>query len=169
MQLLDTSYDFFYFMWNSCFAPEIFNFLNFLIISSAPTVVTSWWVLAQVYVHLLHTVMDSILKKYFTRFPWLSHKARPFLIYQTTKNNQNPIVSLVFTVLKVCTELLENSKHHLEKNWQMPLYCQAFINYIFLYTRFSVRETVLGTSPCTWSCHVSISITFAFAVEIILN
>ena len=43
-------------------------------------------------------------------------QSQTFLIYQTTKNNQNPIISLgFFTVLKVCTEVLENSKHPLKK------------------------------------------------------
>ena len=39
------------------------------------------------------------------------------LIYQVTKNNKNPItISLgLFKVLKVCTEIIENSKHHLKK------------------------------------------------------
>ena len=93
---------------------QFFKFSNNFISSNSCDVMMS--IITQVYVHLLHTVMGSILKKYFTRSPWLSHKARPFLIYQTTKNNQNPIISLgFFTVLKVCTEVLESSQHHLKK------------------------------------------------------
>ena len=66
---------------------------------------------------IIDVVMKNISKKRFAQIGGLGPKSRPFLIYQTTAINQKPIIMRLgfFTVLKVCSKTIKNSKHHLLK------------------------------------------------------
>ena len=73
--------------------------------------------------------MDKTFRKYLARFGGLGSRSKPFLIYQTTTINQKLILMSLwlFTLLKLCTEALKNSKHDLLKtkrnNGKRNLYC----------------------------------------------
>ena len=62
---------------------------------------------------------DNILRRHFSWFGGLIPTSRPFLIYLPTVINQKSITmcSWIFTILKVCTEAIKNSKHHLLKKY----------------------------------------------------
>ena len=66
---------------------------------------------------LLDIVIEKNFKKDFTLFGGLGPKSRPFLIFQPTTLNPNPTIMKFgfFTLLKVCTKIIKNSKHYLLK------------------------------------------------------
>ena len=61
-------------------------------------------------------VANNILKKIIVWFGGLHSRSKTFLIYYPTTINQKPnLILQLFTILKVCTETIKNSEHHLLK------------------------------------------------------
>ena len=67
---------------------------------------------------LIDIVKVNIFRKYFALFEGLGSRSKCFLNCQPTTNNKEPItMSLRFlSLLKDCTEEMNNMKHHLMKS-----------------------------------------------------